>query len=568
MANKKIQMQDSKGNIIYPATVSELVTYGSGNVNDTLIDLESRDELFISDTAPDNDGLWVDTSDQTVRPNEENPVITQVKKHINDKLEDVNAQLNAKVYYFDTVSDLINSNLAFGDFAITKGYYSIDDGGGTEYYINNSINEDTDFYECLDNGEYAIQIIKDKVNVKTLGVRGNKSDETTLLQGIIDKMFNRLYQLKIRNILYFPNGDYGITNQLIFNVGEGLYDIYAQPFTKILMIDENFTDSMILFNATMRGATGRNNIDNIELIGNNKCCGIEDKGVCNIIFNKINFSNLADSAILHNTSLNGNGLYTECVLFNNCNFNSTCTNALHYKFTDGGENSFHASGLEKCNINVVGRAILIDKFSLPYNAPLNFNCWKTNNDTPIIQNNSSYNVNFYGNICIERPALDNRINIKLVDGFHVYFSGGINSFYPVEYSKLVLCDRINWRSISYDGAITVQAKPYKIKDEFSNKNTGTTSIIPNLSEIGYCYVYIKVTSDNYRRDFLYDCFVSGANVSFNLIKVIFAYGNISSTNPTFSAKATDITWNCDLYNDKNIKIEYSIIPMYVPTYDI
>lgn len=86
MANKKIQMQDSKGNIIYPATVSELVTYGSGNVNDTLIDLESRDELFISDTAPDKDGLWVDTSDQNSSPNGENIVATQIKKYIDEKI--------------------------------------------------------------------------------------------------------------------------------------------------------------------------------------------------------------------------------------------------------------------------------------------------------------------------------------------------------------------------------------------------------------------------------------------------------------------------------------------------
>lgn len=86
MANKKIQMQDSKGNIIYPATVSELVTYGSGNVNDTLVDLEARDELFISDTAPDKDGLWVDTSDQNSSPNGENIVATQIKKYIDEKI--------------------------------------------------------------------------------------------------------------------------------------------------------------------------------------------------------------------------------------------------------------------------------------------------------------------------------------------------------------------------------------------------------------------------------------------------------------------------------------------------
>ena len=94
MSNINLQMQDHQGNILHPETNAELVQYKAGNVNDVLVELEDREQVFVQEVEPADDGLWVDTSDQTVRPNEENPVVTQVKKHINDFKEEVNSQLN------------------------------------------------------------------------------------------------------------------------------------------------------------------------------------------------------------------------------------------------------------------------------------------------------------------------------------------------------------------------------------------------------------------------------------------------------------------------------------------
>ena len=122
MSNINLQMQDHQGNILHPETDAELVKYKASNVNDVLVELEDREQVFVQEVEPADDGLWVDTSDQTVRPNEENPVVTQVKKHINHFKEDVTTQLNAienKLVFFvedfgavgDGVSDDSNAIL-------------------------------------------------------------------------------------------------------------------------------------------------------------------------------------------------------------------------------------------------------------------------------------------------------------------------------------------------------------------------------------------------------------------------------------------------------------------------
>ena len=82
MSNINLQMQDHQGNILHPETDAELVQYKAGNVNDVLVELEDREQVFVQEVEPADDGRWVDTSDQTVRPNEENPVVTQIKKYI------------------------------------------------------------------------------------------------------------------------------------------------------------------------------------------------------------------------------------------------------------------------------------------------------------------------------------------------------------------------------------------------------------------------------------------------------------------------------------------------------
>jgi len=85
------------------------------------------------------------------------------------EIAEINRKLKKRVFYFDTVAQMkLATDLEDGEYAITKGYYAINDGGGCSYTIsqtrpsslpNASNSEKVDnFYITLDNGLYAIPV--------------------------------------------------------------------------------------------------------------------------------------------------------------------------------------------------------------------------------------------------------------------------------------------------------------------------------------------------------------------------------------------------------------------------
>lgn len=116
--------------------------------------------------------------------------------------------VDKKPYYFDTVADMKAGNLNAGDMAITKGYYSSNDGGNGEYTIvddNNLVDDGGSILE-LTNGLFAKLIIKnDIVNVKQFGAKGDgTTDDSTAIQKTID----------YGKIVKFTDGNYLINTQL------------------------------------------------------------------------------------------------------------------------------------------------------------------------------------------------------------------------------------------------------------------------------------------------------------------------------------------------------------------
>lgn len=98
---------------------------------------------------------------------------------------------------YDTVSDMINDNkLKEGYHVSTKGYYSINDGGGAEYLIRNKTVSDT-----IDNGSIieisntivAELIIKDNtINLKQFGCKGDgTTDDSTKIQNAFNYLENK-----------------------------------------------------------------------------------------------------------------------------------------------------------------------------------------------------------------------------------------------------------------------------------------------------------------------------------------------------------------------------------------
>lgn len=102
---------------------------------------------------------------------------------------------------YNTYTDMIADSATFtnGLRLKTFGYYSINDGGGAEYYINNSVIA-TNYQVDLQNGLYLNLIIKDNT-INFLSIGGTKNG---INDSIINKIIPNLESYKI----FIPEGTY------------------------------------------------------------------------------------------------------------------------------------------------------------------------------------------------------------------------------------------------------------------------------------------------------------------------------------------------------------------------
>lgn len=92
--------------------------------------------------------------------------------------------------YFNTVSDMKQSNLKVGMTVRTLGYYAINDGGSGEYYIRAKETDDTDdggSIHVINNTLVAELIVGNSINVKQFGAKCDGiNDDTTIIQRVIN----------------------------------------------------------------------------------------------------------------------------------------------------------------------------------------------------------------------------------------------------------------------------------------------------------------------------------------------------------------------------------------------
>lgn len=174
------------------------------------------------------------------------------KIKVNDKytLEQIK---RAKIY--NTVEEMKNdTTLKVDDFCVTLGYYSINDGGGTQYYIKEIEGEEDNYIniQLNDSSLIAMQIIEEKkINVKTVGVRYTSSDYKANNSKIVEDLIIRY---KTEYDLFFPSGEVWLGNINFINAPENF-------IPEISIIGEGnktkiFTDGDDLFFDKRKKSTG------------------------------------------------------------------------------------------------------------------------------------------------------------------------------------------------------------------------------------------------------------------------------------------------------------------------
>lgn len=139
--------------------------------------------------------------------NELNRKIANITDNASDMAEVIDARgkftnlglrLDKKPYYFDNVAIMKSDKLKEGDYAITSGYYSINDGGGATYKIRNKKSDDVE-----DNGSIhfigtnlvAELIFNTYVTPEQFGAYGDgTSDDTEYIRKVLESKYNVIFK--------------------------------------------------------------------------------------------------------------------------------------------------------------------------------------------------------------------------------------------------------------------------------------------------------------------------------------------------------------------------------------
>ena len=216
-----------------------------------------------------------------------------IQAKLNNDIETIISQMNniaqiqeKKIYQFSNIETMKSYKLKKDDVCETLGYYTINDGGGAKYIIENTQSLADDCIQ-LNNGLYAKLIINnDKINIKQLGGKCN------------DNTFDNFNCFKkFENIAKYYN------KQLTLYIPQGIWYTSPYTFTKTTGV------SIIGISSNMQGRDNQNTvlkpfIDNqshIFKIGNDNSNGnIEYANlVTGYFLDKLVFSGkISDSALI------------------------------------------------------------------------------------------------------------------------------------------------------------------------------------------------------------------------------------------------------------------------------
>ena len=170
----------------------------------------------------------------------------------------------------------------------TLGYYTINDGGGAEYYVSNTSNNNV-YQETLSNSLYLNLVIKNNnLNLKTIGLKEDENDQSSIFNKAID-----FVNQNIRINIIVPKGTYNINQDLhtivagVNIIGETCGNGVTEERATIM---DNRTSGNYLISYTSTNGTLGGNIENItfyDSVGTNKCIYLRYNGYSSMLKNLI-----------------------------------------------------------------------------------------------------------------------------------------------------------------------------------------------------------------------------------------------------------------------------------------
>lgn len=301
--------------------------------------------------------------------------------------------VDAKVY--DTLDDMLSdSNLENDNYAMTNGFYNLNDGGSAYYKIRTKELSDTPdnihLFELDDNTLVAELInINDEINLLQLGINTN-NDASTLLQYAVDNYKK----------IIIPSGTYNVNNTITL---PNNIEITGNGDDSVLLMANGGND-LVLFNINAKHNIKINNINLKNTSSENSNTYSEDRTICtitdshDIIFNNFYMTNIYKNGIVVKSSYN--------LSFTNCKFKNTGYNMI--SLLTETENVLVSNCVFDTNTSAyTGGTYLIHMGSNDYSTPVNY----------YVKNITVENSKFLNNTYWEGIDCHGGENVKIINNY-------------------------------------------------------------------------------------------------------------------------------------------------------
>lgn len=355
------------------------------------------------------------------------------------------------VRYYENVELMKNdSTLKHNMYVKTKGYYTANDGGCSEYHITNT-QSNSYYQEELGNGLYATLITDDNINIKKLGAYGDgEHDDTNYLE----------YAIQHYKTISIPSGTFLINETIDIN-------------KSISIIGENKSTSIIKINGDIDG-----------LLINNSYITIE-----NVTFN--NIENYSKSIIKMLTPSN-----VVSQIIKNCVFVGVSYTGNAIEFNASDSHGLMQGIIEKCTFNKFYNAIYVNILDGWNSGTCIKDCWEWGCVYGLnYSENSAGTNNAY--ICNYKGQWVNNITIGLINNLkgkdctidNVFlWDGGMSldissSASYTNVRNITIVDKFKFNDLGYRTRLensnirTTHGRYYKLEDNFMDNSMDKYNVI-------------------------------------------------------------------------------------------